>query len=116
MKFFVRYPGQRADTTNGQRLERRGRLSADWSRAKFHYGFASLPFVSPRGYIYHYQMFRRKADLPEAYRSRWLESGMDADNEPLDFQIIHHDLEHGTEKVVYDSTKQTNEQTNELTN
>jgi hypothetical protein len=34
-------------------------------------------------------MFRREADFPEA----WLERGVDADNEPLDFQIVHYDLE-----------------------
>ncbi|EBG7683528.1 hypothetical protein VJ309_001376 [Salmonella enterica] len=72
MKFFVRYPSQQAGIKNGLRLKRRGKLSADWSRATFHYGYVSLPFVSPRGHIDHYHMFRRKSDLPEEYQSRWL--------------------------------------------
>lgn len=46
-----------------------------------------------------------KSDLPEAYQSRWLDDCSDEDNEPLDFQIIHHDLEHGTEEVVFDSAR-----------
>ncbi|WP_304168787.1 hypothetical protein [Lonsdalea britannica] len=47
-----------------------------------------------------------KSDLPEAYQTRWLDDCSDEDNEPLDFQIIHHDLEHGTEEVVFDSAHQ----------
>ncbi|RLM18314.1 hypothetical protein BIY29_18420 [Brenneria alni] len=115
MDFFVSYPAQRADMNNASRLERRGKLLPDWSNAEFCSGHVMLPFVSQRGKIYHYQMITRQSDLPETYQSRWLDARLNEEEEPLDFQIIRHDLTRGTEEVMFDSVPQ-NKQTNELTN
>lgn len=106
MDFFTGYPGQLADMKNARRLERRGKLFPDWSSADFQPGYVMLPFVSSRGKIYHYQMIIRQSELPEAYRSRWLNVCIDNDEELHDFQIIRHDLAHGTEELVYDSRQE----------
>jgi hypothetical protein len=104
MDFFTSYPGQLADMKNARRLERRGKLLPDWDGADFQPGHVMLPFVSSRGKIYHYQMITRQSELPETYQSCWLDACLD--EEPLDFQIIRHDLAHGTEEVMFDSVAQ----------
>lgn len=73
MSFFIRFPAQRAEMNNAERLIRRGKLLPDWDSAKFYHGKVSLPFISQRGKIYYYQTFFDKADVPEKYHSRWLE-------------------------------------------
>ncbi|MDE9590823.1 hypothetical protein, partial [Xenorhabdus bovienii] len=74
MDFFIKFPTQRAEMNNANRLERRGKLLPDWNKTKYHRGYSSLPFVSLRGKIYHYRMYLHKNDLPEIYQSNWLES------------------------------------------
>ncbi|MBD2805250.1 hypothetical protein ID855_11220 [Xenorhabdus sp. ZM] len=74
MDLFIKLPTQRAEMNNASRLKRRGKLLPDWNKIIYHYGYASLPFVGPRGKIYHYRMYLNKNDLPEIYQSNWLES------------------------------------------
>ncbi|AXC64720.1 hypothetical protein ACQSET_24140 [Salmonella enterica] len=105
MSFFIHCPEQQAEMKNADRLERRGKLSPDWTNIAFFDGYATLPCVSLRGKIYYYRIFLSKSELPEVYQSRWLErcSSEDILTNDDDFQMIHHNLERGTEEVIFDS-------------
>lgn len=71
MHFCVGLSVQQADIKNGCRLQRRGILHPDWSKLEVGMGYVSVPYLGPRGKIYHYQMFLRKEDLPEDYQLLW---------------------------------------------
>lgn len=59
---------------NAGRLKRRGKLLPDWSKAEFCHVHVSVPFISPRGKIYYYQVFMCKSELQEPYQFLWGQS------------------------------------------
>ncbi|EJN1846358.1 hypothetical protein NPJ27_001537 [Salmonella enterica] len=74
MDFFIRLPGLQAEIKNAKRLKRRGKLIPDWGNTIFSSGFASVPFVSPQGKIYHFLVVREKEELPENIQYKWQHS------------------------------------------
>ena len=83
MSFFLNFPGQRAAMNNAMRLERRGRLIADWEKANFVPGSVDVPWVSLRGRIYFYRMMLSKTELPVEYQAQWLDDdAVDTQDQP----------------------------------
>lgn len=53
------------------RLQRRGKLIDDWSRANFEEGYVSVPQTTKNNRIVCYTMVFNKHELPSQYQNQW---------------------------------------------